>query len=199
MAKLINYEVTFTGTEASINVLGSYSISGYIDPYVHSSTWNTRYQLADDLNVADFRYYIRVSIVADTVGRGTADIKYTITDYADSFDTTGSAIHASNAGAELNAGSFGLTGWVEHYTQSGSFTLLAQVVQATNGSFNIVLVDDSYDQMSGSFNIGSELLVGQDIAGNYNLYAVVDGVLIKIDIIPDEIKQALITSGVKFS
>jgi len=42
-------------------------------------------------------------------------------------------------------------------------------------------------------------LVGQDAVGDYNLYAVIDGVLIKIDIIPDEIKQALIISGVKFS
>ena len=199
MAKLINYEITFTGTEASINVLGSYSISGYVDPYIHSATWNTREQLAADLNVADFRYYIRVSIVADTIGRGTADIKYTITDYADSYDTSGSAIHASSAEGDINSGSFGITGWIEHMVQPGTYTLLAQVVQATNGSFNIVLVDDSYDVLGGSLNIGSELLVGQDTAGNYNLYAVVDGVLIKIDIIPDEIKQALITSGVKFS
>jgi len=161
--------------------------------------WNTRKLIEDDVNVADFRYYIRVSITVDTLGRGTADIKYVVTDFAETTDTVGSAIHASPSTAGVDTGSFGMSGWVGYHQLPGSFTLLAQVVKIIDGSFNIILINDLYDPIGGSFNIGEELLVGQDAVGDYNLYAVIDGVLIKIDIIPDEIKQALIISGVKFS
>jgi hypothetical protein len=199
MAKLINYYVEFTGTEESKNLVCSYNISGGVASYYHSGVWNARKLIADDVNVADFRYYIRVSITVDTLGRGTADIKYTVTDFAKTFDTAGSAIHASPATYGIDTGSFGMSGWVGYHQLGGSFNMLAQVVKTTNGSFNVILIDENQNQMGGSYNVGGELIVGQDAVGNYNLYAVVDGVLIKIDIIPDEIKQALIKAGVKFS
>ena len=196
---MLNYNVMFTGTESSTNLMCSYNLSGGIDPYIHDGNWNARWPLSTDLNTADFRYYLRVSISADATGRGTADIKYTVTDFALAYDTAGSAIHAATSAIQTNVGSFGLTGWVSYYGEPGSHTLLGHVVRITNGSFNIVKEDDSHAQVGGAFNVGTELLVGEDVSGNYNLYAIIDGVLIKIDIIPDEIKQALITSGVKFS
>ena len=66
------------------------------------------------------------------------------------------------------------------------------------GSVNIVLSQDNSNQISGSVNIGVPTVNGALPCGS-NLLGVVGSVVVKIDIIPDEIKQALIMSGVKFS
>ena len=54
-------------------------------------------------------------------------------------------------------------------------------------------------QLVGSVNIVIPIEYGEDINGESVLYGAVNGIIIKIDIMPDEIKQVLIQSGVKFS
>jgi hypothetical protein len=66
------------------------------------------------------------------------------------------------------------------------------------GSVNITAVQNNDNQISGSVNMGIPLISGSDIAGESVLRGVISNVIIKVDIIPLEIKQALEQSGVKF-
>lgn len=69
------------------------------------------------------------------------------------------------------------------------------------GSVNITEVQDNSNQIFGTVNVCTPIVYGGgcNISGESVLYGVVSNVIIKIDIVPDEIKQALLRSGVKFS
>jgi len=67
------------------------------------------------------------------------------------------------------------------------------------GSVNIVEVQDNSNQISGSVNIGILVTMESDLSGGSKLIGAASNIIVKIDIIPDEIKQALLQAGVKFS
>jgi len=67
------------------------------------------------------------------------------------------------------------------------------------GSVNIVEVQDNSNQISGSVNIGILVTMESDLSGGSKLIGAANNIIVKIDIIPDEIKQALLQAGVKFS
>ena len=67
------------------------------------------------------------------------------------------------------------------------------------GSVNIVEVQDNSNQISGSVNIGIPVTMESDLSGGSKLIGAASNIIVKIDIIPDEIKQALLQAGVKFS
>ena len=66
------------------------------------------------------------------------------------------------------------------------------------GSFNISVEQDNSNQLAAVFNTGVNIDTVGDVVGGSVLCGVVSSVLINIDIIPEEIKQALENSGVKF-
>ena len=67
------------------------------------------------------------------------------------------------------------------------------------GSVNIVETQDNSNQISGSVNIGILVTMESDLSGGSKLIGSASNIIVKIDIIPDEIKQALLQAGVKFS
>ena len=67
-----------------------------------------------------------------------------------------------------------------------------------NCSFNIYEEQDNSNQMSVALNIGTSTAYGSDIPGESRVYGVVNNILINISVMPTEIKEALMQSGVKF-
>ena len=201
MAQLLSYEMVF-GSDfvASQTYQGSFCISGGVPNHeLMPSAYGIRKLVDVNLSAVDFKYAFRLSLVSDSSAFGTADFMFGVASYMSTEDTVGKYQPASALSAGLE-GTYHVDGYFKYYDQTGSYNLLGDVIMFVNGIFNISLVTADNDQPVGGYTLGTkEIYSIQDISGTYMLYAIIDGILIKIDIIPDEVKAALMAAGVTFS
>lgn len=198
MPSLIGWTITVDANETSQTFLGSYAITGGINDFSFASSYGIRPHLNALINAFDIRYSFRVAFSADDASVGAGDFHFGVAIVAPSIDTTSSYVPGS-AVTDAVDGSLLIDGRLFYNSTQGTFEILGQVITINQGSFAITVVAQETGAVVGSFVISTQdLFALKDASGSYGMYAVIEGVIIKVDIIDDAIKQILISAGVKF-